>query len=218
MKYIAIIGDIKESKNIVNRGQIQRQLHYALQQINEKYEEDIAAKFIITLGDEFQGLMKNTMHVLDMITYIQQVMYPVKIRFGIGFGEISTDIFCEAAIGADGPAYYAARKSIEELREQEKKLKSQAADVQLSLYETSKFEVEEINTFFTLIKVIEDSWSEKQRFTIWDVEQNGGSQKECAERMNTTQSTIARRLADGKYLTYVRAKQTIDEALRRLGK
>ena len=41
----------------------------------------------------------------------------------------------EAAIGADGPAFYAAREMIEFLREQEKKLKKQAADIQISVYE-----------------------------------------------------------------------------------
>ena len=144
-------------------------------------------------------------------------MYPVKLRFGIGIGEIRTDIFYEAAIGADGPAYYEARKVITELREQEKKLKKQAADIQFSIYETKRFEIEEINTILVLMKLIEDKWSEKQRFTIWDMEQNGGSQKECAERMNTTQSTVARRLAEGNYLIYERAKETVDRAVRRLG-
>lgn len=217
MNYIAVIGDIKDSKLIENRGQIQEKLNRALKQINEIYQDDIASKFIITLGDEFQGLLKNKEHLIGIVKYIQQVMYPVKLRFGIGIGEIRTDIFYEAAIGADGPAYYEARKVITELREQEKKLKKQAADIQFSIYETKRFEIEEINTILVLMKLIEDKWSEKQRFTIWDMEQNGGSQKECAERMNTTQSTVARRLAEGNYLIYERAKETVDRAVRRLG-
>ena len=217
MNFTAIIGDIKDSKKIKNRNQIQEKLNGIIKYINEAYDEDIAAKFIITLGDEFQGLLKNNGHVLDIIKYIQREMYPVRLRFGIGFGEISTSIFHEAAIGADGPAYYAARKMLEELREKEKKLKRQAADIQISLYDTEKFEIEEINTVLALMKIIEDGWSEKQRFTIWDMAQNGGSQEECAKRMDTTQSTVARRLADGNYLTYERAKRTVDEALKRLG-
>ena len=133
MNYIAVIGDIKDSKLIENRGQIQEKLNRALKQINEIYQDDIASKFIITLGDEFQGLLKNEEHLIGIVKYIQQVMYPVKLRFGIGIGEIRTDIFYEAAIGADGPAYYEARKVITELREQEKKLKKQAADIQFSI-------------------------------------------------------------------------------------
>ncbi|MDD7176686.1 MAG: SatD family protein [Lachnospiraceae bacterium] len=216
MNYIAIIGDIKNSKMIDNRCQVQERLYEILKQINEMFDEDIAAKFVITLGDEFQGLLKSVEHLFYIIKYIQREMYPVRLRFGIGLGEVWTNIFCEAAIGADGPAYYAARSAIVQLREQEKKFKKQAVDIQISIYDTQKFEIEEINTMLALMKIIEDSWSDKQRFTIWDMEQNGGSQEECAKRMNTTQSTIARRLAEGNYLTYERAKKTVEKAFRRL--
>lgn len=216
MNYTAVIGDIKNSKQTQNRSQIQKKLNAILDHINETYQTDISAKFIITLGDEFQGLLENNNHLLDIIKYIQQELYPVKLRFGIGIGEINTNILHDAAIGADGPAYYAARKTIQTLRIQEKKLKRQAADIQISIYNTENFEITQINLIFSFLKMIEDGWSEKQRFTIWDMQQHGGSQKECAKRMNTTQSTIARRLADGNYLTYERTKKIVHEALMRL--
>ncbi len=217
MNYIAIIGDIKDSKELENRSEVQQKLNCALKSINEAYSTEISSKFIITLGDEFQGLLKGYGHVLDIIKYIQRELYPVKLRFGAGLGEINTDIFHEAALGADGPAYYAARKMIEELREQEKSLKKQAADIQIAMYNIEKFEVTEINTILLLMKIIEDGWSEKQRYTIWDMEQNGGSQEECAKRMGTTQSTVARRLAEGNYVSYIRVRKTVEEALKRLG-
>lgn len=217
MKFVAIIGDIKDSKKIENRSQAQEKLNGVLKYLNENYYADISAKFIITLGDEFQGLLKSTEHLLDIIKYIQREMYPIRLRFGIGFGETNTDFYYEFAIGTDGPAYYAAREMIEQLREQEKRLKRQASDIQISIYNTEKFEITEINTMLALMKIIEDGWSEKQRLTIWDMTQNGGSQKECAKRMGTTQSTVARRLADGNYLTYERTRRTVNEAIRRLG-
>lgn len=217
MEYVAIIGDIIASKEIQERGDIQEKLHYILNQINEIYDNDISAKFIITLGDEFQGLLKDNRNLLDIIKYIQKMMHPVRLRFGIGIGEISTQIFHEAALGADGPAYYAARDAMEELREQERKFRKQAADIYISRYNTISFEIKEINTILSLIKVIENKWSDAQRYTIWDMEENGDSQEACAKRMNTTQSTIARRLAEGNYITYERAKRTLEEALSRLG-
>ena len=168
------------------------------------------------MGDEFQGLLGRSKYVFDIIKFIQKEMYPVRLRFGVGIGEISTDVFSEAALGADGPAYYAARKMMEQLREQEKKLKKQAADIQISIYNTDNFEVAELNMILLLMKTIEDRWSDKQRFTVLDMEQNGGSQEECAKRMDTSQSTVARRLADGNYLIYQHAKKVINEALRRL--
>lgn len=217
MGYIAVIGDIKESKKIEARSLVQKKLNELLKRINEIYCADIASKFIITLWDEFQGLLKSNGHILEIIKYIQREMYPVVLRFGIGCGEIYTNIFREAAIGADGPAYYAARETIKELHEQERKLKKRAADIRISMYGTEDFEITEINTILALMKIIEDGWSEKQRFTIWDMAQNGGSQEECARRMGTTQSTVARRLADGNFLTYEMAGRTVNEALKRLG-
>ena len=135
MQYYAIIGDIKRSKKIENRCEIEEKLKKILDNVNSIYNNDISAKFLITLGDEFQGLLEITAPILEIIKYIQREIYPIKLRFGVGIGNVSTLINHEAAIGADGPAFYAAREMIEFLREQEKKLKKQAADIQISVYE-----------------------------------------------------------------------------------
>ena len=135
MQYYAIIGDIKRSKKIENRCEIQEKLKKILDNVNSIYNNDISAKFLITLGDEFQGLLEITAPILEIIKYIQREIYPIKLRFGVGIGNVSTLINHEAAIGADGPAFYAAREMIEFLREQEKKLKKRAADIQISVYE-----------------------------------------------------------------------------------
>ncbi|MGB4438298.1 MAG: SatD family protein, partial [Sedimentibacter sp.] len=57
--YIAIIGDIVNSKKIDNRNDVQIKLKSLLKRIDEKYTDDIASDFMITLGDEFQGLLKD---------------------------------------------------------------------------------------------------------------------------------------------------------------
>ena len=100
--YYAIIGDIKNSKEIDNRYEVQNKLKKILDDINLKYKADIKANFLITLGDEFQGLLNSPAFALEIVKYIQRELYPVKLRFGIGIGEISTAINQKAAIGADG--------------------------------------------------------------------------------------------------------------------
>ena len=217
MNYYAIIGDIKESKKIENRYEVQEKLKDILDNVNRFYTDEIAAKFLITLGDEFQGLLKNPAHILDIIKYIQREMYPIKLRIGIGIGEMSTKINNNFAIGADGPAFYAARKMVETIHELEKKIRKQAPDIQISFYERDSFETVEVNMMLSLLKTIEDNWSEKQRRTIWNMMENPGSQEECADKMGTTQSTIARRLSDGKYVIYQRSIETIGKAICKLG-
>ena len=184
--YYAIIGDIKNSKEIDNRYEVQNKLKKILDDINLKYKADIKANFLITLGDEFQGLLNSPVFAIEIVKYIQRELYPVKLRFGIGIGEISTEINQKAAIGADGPAFYAAREMINFLKNEEKHLKNQAPDIQIGYYNSKTIEIDEINIMLTLIKVIEDSWTDKQRYTIWDMMLNGGSQEKCAKRMKDT--------------------------------
>lgn len=86
--YVAIIGDIIKSKSIKERKNVQEKLYQVLMKLNEKYQNDIAANFIITLGDEFQGLLHEGENVLPIIEYIQMEMHPVEIRFGIGVGKL----------------------------------------------------------------------------------------------------------------------------------
>ena len=120
MNYIVIIGDIKHSKSISNRYEIQGQLKKTLDYINKKYKTSVAARFLITLGDEFQGLLSTAEPLIDIIGYIQNEMFPVRIRVGVGIGEITTEINKNAAIGAYGPAFYAARRAIIEIHDTEK--------------------------------------------------------------------------------------------------
>ena len=131
--YIAIIGDIKNSKELENRKSIQIKLNSVLNSINEKYKSEISANFMITLGDEFQGLLCSGAVVLDIIEEIQREMYPVEMRFGVGVGQISTEINAKMAIGADGPGYYKAREAIETLKQSEQKSKTQAAYIRIEI-------------------------------------------------------------------------------------
>ena len=215
MNYIVIIGDIKHSKNISYRYEIQEKLKKTLDYINKRFKKDIAAKFLITLGDEFQGLLCAAGSLVDIIGYIQNEMFPVRIRIGVGIGEITTEINRNAAIGADGPAFYAARRAITGIHDTEKKLKKQAPDVQIEAEDSSDFDLEQINTILSLLKVVENGWSESQRKTIWDMIENGGSQEDCAKRMKTTQSTVARRLSSGNYMVYNNSRKLLREVTKR---
>ena len=217
MLFTAIIGDIKGSKKLKDRWEVQMNIRAVLDEINRTYHEDIASTFSITLGDEFQGLLKSPHHTLKIVKYIQTKMYPTKFRIGIGLGDVSTEINPESALGADGPAYYAAREMIDALHENENKNKRAEADIQFSIYNEYSFEIEQINTMLALIKEIEDKWKPEQRLTIWDMIENGGSQQDCAERMNTTQSTVGRRLISGNYYLYKRAIDVLDRSIKLLG-
>jgi hypothetical protein len=131
--YLAIIGDIKNSKALLNRNAVQKELQGILDDINESYHKDIASRFTITLGDEFQGLLKSGSPAVYIIDRIERVLYPIRLRFGLGVGEITTDIKFEYALGADGPAYYYARDMINTLKSSGKKHKSSNRNIAIKI-------------------------------------------------------------------------------------
>ncbi len=215
--YMAVIGDIRKSKEIEDRRNIQIKLKDVLDKINEKYGSAIASKFMITLGDEFQGLLRLGKDAIDIIEEIQQEMYPVQIRFGIGIGAITTDINPDMAIGADGPGYYKARAAIECLKDDEQRNKVQASDIRIEIENDRNSDTRLLNTILALMTAISNNWSERQREIIWNFERYKGSQAECAERLGVSQSSVQRSLANGNYYVYKDAKETIKETLKDMG-
>lgn len=216
--FIAVIGDIKNSKNLKMRNEIQERLRAVLDEINIRYKKSIAAKFLITLGDEFQGLLFNGKDILEIIQDIRMRLYPVELRFGIGVGKISTRIDTEMALGADGPGYYHARNAIEILKDNEKKNKKVVSDIRLEMEEENSSKVTLINTIFELEKTIEQSWTDRQREIIWDMMKNQDGQKNVAYRMGITQSSVQKNLAKGRYYVYENALRNVRNILGEIEK
>lgn len=211
--FVAVIGDIKDSRRLENRKEVQTHMQTILEQVNEKYEEYIASRFLITLGDEFQGLLYTGENVLHIISEIRMQLYPVHLRFGIGFGQITTDIRAEMALGADGPGYYRAREAIERLKEREKKNRPVPAELCFKMGEQNRRTEIMLNTIFNLIYVIEKNWTKRQREIIWDMLLYEDGQQNTARRLNISQPTVQKALAAGGYYTYENALKNAAEIL-----
>ena len=211
--FVAVIGDMKDSRHLENRKEVQVRLQGILDRLNEKYKDEIVSRFLITLGDEFQGLLSSGKYILDMVNEIRMEMYPVRLRFGIGFGQITTDIRTEMALGADGPGYYRAREAVELLKEREKKNRSALSELCLKMDETHRDKEILLNTVFDLMYVVESGWTDRQREVIWDMLLHGDGQQNTASRLDITQSTVQKTLAAGSYYTYESALKNASEIL-----
>ena len=211
--FVAVIGDMKDSRHLENRKEVQVRLQGILDRLNEKYKDEIVSRFLITLGDEFQGLLSSGKYILDMVNEIRMAMHPVRLRFGIGFGQITTDIRTEMALGADGPGYYRAREAVELLKEREKKKRSVLSELCLKMDETHRDKEILLNTVFDLMYVVESGWTDRQREVIWDMLLHGDGQQNTASRLDITQSTVQKTLAAGSYYTYESALKNASEIL-----
>lgn len=216
--YIVIIGDIINSRKIEKRGEVQEKLKQILRDINEKYKEDIASPFMITLGDEFQGLLHNGRNALKIIEELRSNLYPVRIRVGIGIGSVSTKLEQIETREIDGPCYYNARNAIEYLKKNEKRYHSDEADTRIEMEGDSASVANLINTVLSLMSVIEKNWTERQRTIIYDFTLHQDGQEKCAARLQIAQSSVQRGLTNGNYYAYAKAMDTINNILGEIQK
>ena len=206
--YCAIIGDIMGSRNIKDRSSIQILLNNILEKINSKYADDIAAKFLITIGDEFQGLLKTPDNLFEIIDNINFDFHPNKLRFGIGIGDLHTELNENMAIGADGPVYYSAREAINNVKVIENKYERPTKNIEI-IYQNSRNEqlFKMINVTLSLCYLLEEKWTDKQREVIEKIANSNKSQREIAKELGLRQSSIQRRINSSGYFTYKEAKQ-----------
>ena len=115
MKYAALMFDIVESRRYQDRFDIQNIMMSAVHYLNALYRESIKKNVVSSAGDEFQGLFLNLSSAFLYIRKMQLLVYPIKIRCGIGFGEIKYDVENWSSPSFDGEAYYLAREAITQI-------------------------------------------------------------------------------------------------------
>ena len=213
--YFAIIGDIIDSKKILDRLLVQQNLSVVLNKINEAYTQSISSKFMITLGDEFQGLLNSGRDIIEIINAIEDSMNPIELRFGIGIGSITTQINHDFPIGADGPAYYNARKMIETQKTNKKKKMEIRTNISLKI-ENDFILSDLINSIFSLTTLIKASWTSRQREIIEAYTRCEGNQKHAALMLGVNQSTIRKVLNASCFYEYRQSNQMITNALLNL--
>lgn len=213
--YIVIIADIIDSRNIDDRQSTQKRLETVLGQINHSYQYAIASRFIITLGDEFQGVLHDGPAVMRILDRIQRDMYPTEFRFGIGIGSLSVALRLGTSLGSDGSAFHLARASVEEVKALESK-KSEAKTNLLIGIEGNEQMATLLNTIFKLTWALQNSWTLRQREIIGALQQHNETQAETAKRLGIVQSSVQKSIASSQYYTYKEASSVIGNALKEI--
>jgi len=108
----AVIGDINGSRNLSRRARVQEKFEGAIVRLNREYAKAIASNFVLTIGDEFQGLLRSPSESVSCIRRFRELMEPVSFSFGVGVGGLSTPLKPERALGMDGEAFHRARAAL----------------------------------------------------------------------------------------------------------
>lgn len=108
-----VIGDIVESRKLTaqRRGSLQVELIGVLKWFNRQYKGAVLSDFLVTLGDECQGVLGTAEAFAELVWAVETVIPNAEIRWGIGYGTIVGPLE-PVALGMDGPAFYRAREAV----------------------------------------------------------------------------------------------------------
>lgn len=223
--YFALIGDIIGSRELTDRRSAQNSLKEALEEVNRLYARGLESIFTITLGDEFQGLLNRADNLMEIVDQIRCRVFPLKLRFGIGIGSMSTEIFHDVSMGSDGPAYWAAREAIEYIHDNNDYGYSEIC-VRLYLDNENRdgLEVqmtETVNSVLRLCGRMEKSWTQSQYAFVREVvlKYSYGKageyyQKKIAEELGISPQMVSSRMKNTGLTTYISARQNIERMMQ----
>ena len=216
--YLALIADVIDSKMVQERFDLQKQLEKTLQTMNELFGEFIASNFTLTLGDEFQGLLKVDAPVFQIIDTLRSELTPTQLRFGIGLGEIVTDIDPLQSIGADGPAYWNARAAINLVHQ-----KNDYGNTQIYFLSGKEKQDFFVNALIASGEAIRSGWRGSQEEILLDllkrcVYSENFSQQDLAQSLAINPSALSKRLKSSSIRVYLRGRAAALASIQSLAK
>jgi hypothetical protein len=204
--YLAMIGDISGSRKTKDRAGLQTALEKAILSINKRMGQKLAARFVVTLGDEFQGLLRAPSDVVEALIRLEEYLPSIDVKYGIGWGTLSTELK-QKAIGMDGPAYHRAREALSRGKERGRWVTASGFGEEGDMI---------LNGIFGIIDAIRQGWTDRQRVTISKVRQSK-TQKEAAAALGVVPSVVSEALTAARYHAVREAEDALALLLAKFG-
>ncbi len=204
--YLALIADVIDSKIVQERLDLQKQVEKTLQKMNEFFGDYLASRFTLTLGDEFQALLKVDAPVFQIIDTLRSELTPTQLRFGIGLGEIVTAIDPLQSVGADGPAYWNARAAINFVHQ-----KNDYGNTQIYFSSGKENQDFFVNALIASGEAIRSGWRDSQEEILLNllkrsVYSESFSQQDLAQSLAINPSALSKRLKSSSIRVYLRGR------------
>ena len=204
--YLALIADVIDSKMVQERFDLQKQVEKTLQKMNELFGDYMVSRFTLTLGDEFQALLKVDAPIFQIIDTLRSELTPTQLRFGIGLGEIVTAIDPLQSVGADGPAYWNARAAINFVHQ-----KNDYGNTQIYFSSGKENQDFFVNALISSGEAIRSGWRDSQEEILLNllkrsVYSESFSQQDLAQSLAINPSALSKRLKSSSIRVYLRGR------------
>jgi len=178
--YTVITADIEASRKMDDRERFEWQLFLksTIVQVNESFAGLIEAPFMITKGDEFQGVLKNLPDVHVITMKFERLIFPLRLRYGVGFGLIQK-MGSNIPIEMDGQAFHKANSALQMAKKKKCAVCVNTGNEQQDLI---------LNTIYQLLYTIKRRWSDINYSRYWKYKDLGTFEKVAREEGVSTQA------------------------------
>ena len=207
-RYVVVTGDLKSSRKLKDRAEVQEELKNALRIVNSRFEEEIPAKFMVVGGDSFQGMLSSPKYLFDIYyVFFENIRH--QFYLGIGIGGISTSL-SENVGEIDGEAFHKASDALERAKKEN-----------MWIVFKSEWEIEGVVT--CLLNFMVDvmwSWTKRQREIVTYYrkvknEKSSVTLEEVAEGIGIKKQTLSKILKRSKYKLLKGAEDTFVDFITR---
>jgi len=166
---VVIIADVRGSRKMARDERYEGQLFLksAIIQVNEKFSNVIEAPFMITRGDEFQGVLDNLQSAFVSMLEFERLLFPLQLRYGIGRGSIQK-MGSDIPIEMDGPAFHRATEALIKVKKKKYFIQCSIGKPETDLM---------INTIFSLMCAIKSRWNAVAFDRYWKYRELGTFEK-----------------------------------------
>ena len=203
-EFVAVKMDMRSSRRIRDRERAQEQFIQVMQALNREFAPSIQARFIVTHGDEAQGMLKreSAPDALAVMERAIEGVVPVELRFGIGMGTLSTPLQPDA-IAMDGEAWHLANRALGLARSRRKYVVFGGFGEQVD---------RQLCALTNLLLYMRNGWSMEQRRAI-ELVDAGMMQSAAARALGVSESAISQRLASAGWHFYKDGREAVTDLL-----
>lgn len=202
-----LIGDIRSSRELQDWPAVFGDLQNALREVNEQFADDIVVAFGPTVGDEFQGVLRDARNAYAVYVLIKSGL---RARFycGIGVGEVEKPL--EQAIYMRGSAFYRGRDALETC-------KAKRRSVIINSSDADGLQDRIANTLLYFVEVLEDSWTDRQRQVLSFYRAHPGyTQEEVGAHFGVSKQAVGQLVKAGGWQAISEGEGVLQELLVRI--
>ena len=204
--YLVVLADLVGSRSVPARGPLQEWFARGVDELNSRFQSLIVSPLTVTLGDEFQGVLRSAGHLFQLVHQMQLHLWErfpdLDIRFVFGVGGIDTALNRKSAIGMDGPAFHFARETMEKVKSEDLRFGISSEDPEIEL----------LDTLCHWIDINIAQWKH-HRIALLYHHRRGSTQVTMEKMLGISQPAISQNITRPDFQAVLRSELTVEKYL-----